>query len=208
MRSDVAHDPQLAVRFGIQTPIPVGIVEQPILRIRTLHNQNLTQVAMRDHLAHLLKSRVVAQVVLHAMQDILLLCRFDQFLGLCHVHRHRLLAQHCLAGIRSPPATSGSDRHWACRCARRRFLCRLKRHPACCVANGTPGALGKLLCRFRPAPHNSRNLHVAQTAQFSACTFPMNPVPTIAALIFFHSCPSPQESISYAQCFLSLPSAG
>ena len=47
MRSDIAHGPQLSVRFGLDAPVPVGIVQKPILRVGALGNEDFAAVLIR-----------------------------------------------------------------------------------------------------------------------------------------------------------------
>jgi len=39
VRTNIAHSPKRATKPGLQPPVPVGREEQPILQIRTLHDE-------------------------------------------------------------------------------------------------------------------------------------------------------------------------
>ena len=67
MRPDVAHGAQLAVVFGFDAPVPVGIVKQPILGISSLDDQNIAQVAIFDDAADMLHHGIIAKVMLQAV---------------------------------------------------------------------------------------------------------------------------------------------
>ena len=84
MRSDVAHGAQRTVLLRIHAPIPIGIVEQPILRIGALHDQDFAQIARFDHAPDLLDNRVVAQIVLNAIGEPGVGRKIDQFARLFH----------------------------------------------------------------------------------------------------------------------------
>ena len=51
------------VGLRIDAPVPVRVVEQPVLRISALHDQDLAEFARLAHAAHLLHHRVEAQIV-------------------------------------------------------------------------------------------------------------------------------------------------
>ena len=71
VRADIGHAARGAVLLGIDAPVPVGVVEQPILRIGALHGEDLAQLAGRDGAAHVLHHGIVAQVVACAVGEVL-----------------------------------------------------------------------------------------------------------------------------------------
>ena len=63
VRADIGHAARRAAGFCIDAPVPVRIVEQPVLEVRSLHDENFAQISGFAHAAHLLHHRIVAQIV-------------------------------------------------------------------------------------------------------------------------------------------------
>ncbi len=97
MRADVAHRPERTCLFRLDAPVPVGVVKQPVLRIRALRDQDFPEVAALTHPAHLLHHGVVAQVVTGGVADRFGAGQPGQRRGFRTRHRQRLLAQNVLA---------------------------------------------------------------------------------------------------------------
>src|SRR5947209_4100329 len=98
MRSDIRHATRRPGSLRLDPPVPVSVVEQPILGIRALHDQNLTQLAGLTNRSHLLHHRVVAQVVTNAVAQSLTFGERDKFFGFGNSGGQGLFAQHVLAG--------------------------------------------------------------------------------------------------------------
>jgi hypothetical protein len=73
--------------------------EQPILGIGTLNDQDVPEVSGRDHLADLLDHRIVAQIVLDAVDRVFLFGEIDQFSCFGRRHREGLLAEDSLSRL-------------------------------------------------------------------------------------------------------------
>ena len=65
--ADVGQAARAAVGLRVQTPVPIGVVEQPVLRVGALHHQDFAQVAGFAHAAHLLHLGIKAQIVKSAI---------------------------------------------------------------------------------------------------------------------------------------------
>jgi hypothetical protein len=63
VRPDITHGAQRAVALGLDAPVVVGLIEQPVLRVGTLHVQDLTEFARFDDAPDVLHHRVVTQVM-------------------------------------------------------------------------------------------------------------------------------------------------
>ena len=46
VRADVGHAPRRASGFGVDAPIPIGVVEQPVLGVCALHDEDFAQVSV------------------------------------------------------------------------------------------------------------------------------------------------------------------
>src|ERR1019366_6010692 len=88
-----------AVGLGIDAPVPIRVVQQPILRIGALHHQDLAQLASLAHAAHVLHDGVEAQVVGRAVAQVLLQGQGDQLPRILYRSGQRLLADHVLARV-------------------------------------------------------------------------------------------------------------
>ena len=105
--SAISHqcEPMSAMRargpalFRLDAPVPIRVVEQPVLRVSSLRHQDLAQIAGFAHAPHLLHHRVIAQVVAGAVAQLLLMRQFTSAAASFARYRQRLLAQHVLAGF-------------------------------------------------------------------------------------------------------------
>ena len=98
VRPDIAHRSQRTIGLRIDAPIPIGVIQQPILRVGSLRNQDFAQIAGLDHAADLLDHGIVAEVVLDAIGNAFLGRQVHQLARLAGSQSERLLAQHVLAG--------------------------------------------------------------------------------------------------------------
>ena len=103
VRAEVRQAARRAAGLGIQAPVPIGVVEQPVLGIGALHHQDLAQVAILPHAAHVLHHGVEAQVVEGTIAAPGLAGQLYQLARLLHRDRQRLLANHVLAGLERVP---------------------------------------------------------------------------------------------------------
>ena len=99
VRADIGHGSRGAALLGVDAPVPVGVVEQPVLRIGALHDEDFAQVAVFAHAAHVLDHRVVAQIVAGAVAEVLDGGQLDQRGCLRARNGERLLAEHVFAGF-------------------------------------------------------------------------------------------------------------
>lgn len=100
MGADVADRPQFAPLRGEQTPVEVGVVQQPVLEEVSLHMDDPAEIAAGDHGPHLQDRREEPAHVVH---------REHRGGGFPHgrdhagrllgIHAQRLLADHVLAGL-------------------------------------------------------------------------------------------------------------
>ena len=97
--ADVGQAARAAVGLGVQAPIPIGVIEQPVLGICALHHQDFAQVARFAHTAHLLHQGIEAEIVKGAIAAAGLAGEGYQLGGLLHRSGQRLLANHVLAGL-------------------------------------------------------------------------------------------------------------
>ncbi len=106
MGADVAHGAEFAVVLGLDAPVVVRVVEEPVLGVGTLDGEDFAEVAGGNHCADLLHSRVVAEVVVGGVSDAFGFSQGEQVFGLCAGHRERLLAKDVLAIL------DGDFGHW------------------------------------------------------------------------------------------------
>src|SRR5258708_39655088 len=67
VRAYVGHATRRATCLGLDAPIPVRVVEQPVLRIRALDNEDFTQASGFARGAPLLHDVVVTQMLADAL---------------------------------------------------------------------------------------------------------------------------------------------
>jgi hypothetical protein len=99
VRADIGHAARRAASLRVDAPVPVRVVEQPVLRISALHGENLAQLAGLSHAAQLLHHGVVAQIVADAVAQPRLRGQGNQFPRLADGCGQRLFADHVLAGF-------------------------------------------------------------------------------------------------------------
>src|SRR5271170_3890922 len=67
VRANIGHATRRPAGFDINAPVPVRVVQQPVLEIRALHDKNFTQLASFAQRTHLLNHGIEAQVVTNAV---------------------------------------------------------------------------------------------------------------------------------------------
>ena len=155
VRADIGQAARGAVDLGVEAPVPVGIVEQPVLRIGALHHQDFAQVAVFPHAAHVLHHRVEAQVVEGAVAAASFRAASATSSWASATRGgQRLLADHVLARLAARPWPWGNAGRWACRCGR---------HPR----PGLPG------CGDSPPRSRGRRTRRRVACAFSICGSPM-----------------------------------
>ena len=77
--ADVAHRAQSPAQVWFEAPVPVGGEEHPVLLIRTLQDEHVTQFSTLHHAARLLGEGVHADVEVDYVDQLFLRCQFDQF---------------------------------------------------------------------------------------------------------------------------------
>ena len=97
MRTDIGESAGTAIRAGIDAPVPVRVVQEPVLRVGALNSVNLAQFARFPQTPHLLHHRVIAQVMERAIRQVFLLGFRDQLLRFRNGGRQRLFAKHGFA---------------------------------------------------------------------------------------------------------------
>ena len=63
VRANVGHAARSTASLGVDAPVPVRVVEQPVLRVGALDDEDLAQIAGFSHAAQLLHHGVIAQIV-------------------------------------------------------------------------------------------------------------------------------------------------
>ena len=101
MGADVPHRPQCAVCLGLDAPVEIRVVEQPVLRVGTLDMENRTQFAAQNQLPDMLYNRVETKVVANCVSQVFLFRQLQHFLGLSRGHGERFFAKHGLARVES-----------------------------------------------------------------------------------------------------------
>ena len=96
MRSNVGHTTRRTTGGGVDAPIPIRVIQQPVLGISTLHDENLSQIPRLAQATHLLHHGVVAQIVTNAVAYALPGGNRGQFFCFRHGCGQRLLADHVL----------------------------------------------------------------------------------------------------------------
>ena len=97
MRSDVGDGRALAPFFRLEAPRKVGLFEQPVLQVLSVHEMHRTDLAGRNHLARLLDQRIAAIIERDRMDDAGPGRRVEQAAGFSRRHRQRLVRDHVLA---------------------------------------------------------------------------------------------------------------
>ena len=98
VRADVTHRAQLPGPFGLEPPVPVGGLGEPVLEVATVHVPDVADLAGADALARLLHERVEADVEVRAVHETGRRREFDELRRLGGGHRERLLADDVLPG--------------------------------------------------------------------------------------------------------------
>ena len=99
MRADVAHRAQLSGPLGLEAPVPVGRLREPVLQVAAVDVPDLAQLACADARARLLHDRVEADVEVRAVDEARLLGALEKLRRLLGGQRERLLADDVLAGF-------------------------------------------------------------------------------------------------------------
>src|ERR1039458_1170189 len=99
VRSNISHTTRRTTGLCVDTPVPVRVVQQPVLRMSALQDENLTQIAVFAQAAHLLHHGVITQIVTNAVAHSLPGGERDEFLRLRHGCGQRLLTNYVLAGL-------------------------------------------------------------------------------------------------------------
>ncbi len=182
--ADIGHRARRARVLGIEAPVPVGVVEQVVLRVLPLHDEDLAQLPVLAHSPHVLHQRVVPQVVVRTVADALLLRELHQLQRVGDRGRERFLAQHVLAGqerilhhLRVKRGGCADVNYLDVRVVEHASVVGLDPLDAV-VPSQTIGLIAVRATKARTS--TKPNLHSA-----SRCTRPMNPVPRIAAFTLF-----------------------
>ena len=85
-------------RSGLEPPVPIGVVEQPVLEVAAGDQPDLAKGTARDELVGVLVERVVADVEVRRVHEPGVGCSDDKTGGVLRRHRQGLLADDVLAG--------------------------------------------------------------------------------------------------------------
>ena len=96
--TDVGDGAQRAPIFRLEPPVPVRVVEQPILEVAAGHESNVADTAATDQLRYVLIYGVEADVEVDGVDEAARRCELDQLGRLRRGQRKRLLADDIPAG--------------------------------------------------------------------------------------------------------------
>ena len=94
---DVAERRRRAALLGVEAPGVVGVLQQPILKVMTVHEVRRADVASRDGVPRLLHERVAAVVERDGRHHAGPACFLDELLRFARRHRQRLVRDDVLA---------------------------------------------------------------------------------------------------------------
>ena len=97
VRADVGDGPQRPALLGLEPPVPVSRVEQPVLEVPAVDVPDGAEHARRHERARLMGDRIEAEVEVRAVHEPALLRKLEQLRGLRRRRRQRLLADDVLA---------------------------------------------------------------------------------------------------------------
>jgi hypothetical protein len=92
VRADVAHGPQLTALVPLQAPVPVRVVQQPILEIPPGDQPNVSELALANQARHVLVEWVEADVEVDRVDQTARRGKRGQLRRLPGRQRQRLLA--------------------------------------------------------------------------------------------------------------------
>ena len=93
MGADVGDGAELPTEFGVEAPIPISGVKQPVLQEAAMHKPGLADGAFFDEGASFLTKRVVTQVVGNAANFLRLPDQGDEEFGLSRIHGQWLFTE-------------------------------------------------------------------------------------------------------------------
>ena len=99
MAANVGHRPKRTSAFGHQTPIPIGLQQQPVLQIAATHQSGLPQFVVGHHGPSLMHQWVVTLVEAHRMHHTSVLGARHQVRRLCARDTQRFLTNDMLACV-------------------------------------------------------------------------------------------------------------
>ncbi len=76
--ADVGDHAHVAAEFGLQAPVPVGGIEQPVLQEAAVNQARLADCTLLHQRAGLMAERVVAQVVGDGADSVRFACQINQ----------------------------------------------------------------------------------------------------------------------------------
>src|SRR5580704_7447428 len=100
MRPDVGHAARRAAGLCIDAPVPVRVVQQPVLKVCAMDDENLADVPGFAHGAHLLHHGIEAQIVTDAVAQFLTGGQGDELFALLHARGQWLFTEHMLACLK------------------------------------------------------------------------------------------------------------
>ena len=109
VRADVGHRPQRALAFGVESPVPVGLEQQPVLQVVPADQPRCADRPGGHLGGGVLVLGVVAQVEADGVDDAGGLRPFHQVGRLGGVDAERLLADHGQAGVDDGAGLGGVD---------------------------------------------------------------------------------------------------
>ena len=70
VRADVGDGAQVAAEMRVDAPVPVRVLQQPVLQVVPGHEPHLAELAGRDHAVHVLAYGIEAQVVVDRVHEL------------------------------------------------------------------------------------------------------------------------------------------
>ena len=98
MRPDVADGTQRPALVGLEAPVPIGVMEEPVLEVVAGHEPDVAELSVGHHLAHVLVERVEADVEVDCVDEAARPRLVDEAGGFIGGQGERLLADDVLAG--------------------------------------------------------------------------------------------------------------
>jgi hypothetical protein len=98
MGADVADCAKLTAPVGLQSPVPVGLEEEPVLEVAAGHQPDVAECVIGDDLARVLVQRVEADVEVHGADPAGSLGKPHELTRLLRGQGQRLLADDVAPG--------------------------------------------------------------------------------------------------------------
>ena len=97
VRTDVAHGPEDPALVRLEAPVPVRVVQQPVLEVAARDQADVADATLADERRDVLVERVEADVEVDRVDEAARVGQRDELRGLRRGHRQRLLADDVAA---------------------------------------------------------------------------------------------------------------